>query len=101
MDFHTNLTLAILAAAIILFVLDVLPTEIVALLVVVALGVTGILTPEEAFSGFSRSAVITIMAIFILAAALQRTGVVEQVGNLLLKFGGQSEVRVVVLVMVA
>lgn len=101
MDFQTNLTLAILAAAIILFVLDVLSTELVALLMVVALGVTGILTPEEAFSGFSRSAVITIMAIFILAAALQRTGVTDQVGNLLLKFGGQSEVRLVILVMAA
>lgn len=101
MDFQLNLTLAILAGALILFVSDVLPADLVALLVVVALGVTGILTPQEAFSGFSRAAVITIMAIFILAAALERTGVVEQVGNLLLKFGGRSETRLVVLVMVA
>jgi di/tricarboxylate transporter len=101
MDFQLNLTLAILAAALILFVWEILPADLVALLVVVALGVTGILTPQEAFSGFSRSAVITIMAIFILAAALERTGVVEQVGNLLLKFGGRSETRLVVLVMAA
>lgn len=101
MDFQLNLTFAILAAALILFVLDVLPADLVALLVVVALGLSGILTPQEAFSGFSRSAVITIMAIFILAAALERTGVVEQVGNLLLRFGGRSEMRLVVLVMVA
>lgn len=101
MDFQLNLTLAILAAALILFVLDLLPADLVALLVVVALGVTGILTPQEAFSGFSRAAVITIMAIFILAAALERTGVVEQVGNVLLRFGGRSETRLVVLVMVA
>lgn len=101
MDLHLNLTLAILAVAIILFVLEILPADLVAMLVVVALGVTGILTPAEAFSGFSRSAVITIMAIFILAAALERTGVVEQVGNLLLRFGGQSETRLIVLVMAA
>ena len=81
MDFQLNLTLAILAAALILFVLDVLPADLVALLVVVALGLTCILTPQEAFSGFSRAAVITIMSIFILAAALERTGVVEQVGR--------------------
>src|SRR3982751_7060440 len=93
MDFQLNLTLAILAAALILFVLDVLPADLVALLVVVALGVTGILTPQEAFSGFSRSAVITIMAIFILAEALHRTGVTEQVGNILLRVGGKSELR--------
>jgi di/tricarboxylate transporter len=101
MDYHLNLTLIILVAALILFVWDVLPSDLVALLVVVALGVTGILTPQEAFSGFSRSAVITIMAIFILAAALQRTGVTEQVGNILLKFGGESETRLVILVMIS
>ncbi|HEX2640034.1 MAG TPA: SLC13 family permease, partial [Pyrinomonadaceae bacterium] len=101
MDYYLNLTLIILAAALILFIWDVLPSDLVALLVVVALGVTGVLTPQEAFSGFSRSAVITIMAIFILATALQRTGVTEQVGNILLRFGGQSETRLVILVMIA
>jgi di/tricarboxylate transporter len=63
--------------------------------------VSGVLTPQEAFSGFSRSAVITIMAIFILAESLQRTGVTEQVGNILLKVGGKSELRLVVVVMIA
>lgn len=77
-----------------------MPADLVALLVV-ALGVTGILTPQEAFSGFSRSAVITIIAIFILAEALQRTGVTEQVGNIFLKGGGKSELRLVVVVMIA
>lgn len=101
MDYQLDITLIILAAALILFITELLPSDLVALLVVVALGVTGVLTPAEAFSGFSRSAVITILAIFIIASALQRTGVTEQVGNLLLKFGGRSELRLVVLVMVA
>src|SRR5262249_40170299 len=76
------------------------PADLVALLVVVALGLTGVLTPQEAFSGFSRSAVITIIAIFILAEALQRTGLTEQVGNILLRFGGRSELRLVATVMI-
>ncbi|MEP6789133.1 MAG: SLC13 family permease, partial [Acidobacteriota bacterium] len=101
MDYQLNITVFILVAALILFVSELIPSDLVALLVVVALGVTGVLTPQEAFSGFSRSAVITILAIFILASALQRTGVTEQVGNLLLKFGGKSELRLVVLVMTA
>lgn len=101
MDNQLILTFCILSAALILFLTDKLPADLVALLVVVALGVTGILTPEEAFSGFSRSAVITIMAIFILAEALQRTGVTEQVGNILLKVGGKSEFRLVIVVMIA
>jgi di/tricarboxylate transporter len=101
MDTQLIITFVILLAALILFLTDKLPADLVALLVVVALGITGILTPQEAFSGFSRSAVITIIAIFVLAEALQRTGVTEQVGNILLKVGGQSELRLIVVVMIA
>lgn len=101
MDNQLLLTFIILIAALVLFLTEKLPSDLVALLVVVMLGVTGILTPQEAFSGFSRSAVITIMAIFILAEALQRTGVTEQVGNILLKIGGESELRLVIIVMLA
>lgn len=101
MDNQLILTFVILIAALILFLTDKLPADLVALLVVVALGVSGILTPQETFSGFSRSAVITIMAIFILTEALQRTGVTDQVGNILLKVGGRSELRLVVAVMIA
>jgi di/tricarboxylate transporter len=101
MDTTLTLTFVILAGALILFLTDRLPADLVALLVVVALGVTGVLTPAEAFSGFSRSAVITIIAIFVLTEALQRTGVTDQVGNVLLKVGGRSEVRLIVTVMLA
>lgn len=101
MDTELLVTFAILIAALILFLTDKLPADLVALLVVVALGITGVLTPQEAFSGFSRSAVITIIAIFILAEALQRSGVTEQAGNILLKVGGKSELHLVVAVMVA
>ncbi len=101
MDAHLIGTFAILIIAMILFFMDKIPADLVALLVVVALGVSGILTPQEAFSGFSRSAVITILSIFILAEALRRTGVTEQVGNILLKVGGKSEFRLIVTVMIS
>jgi di/tricarboxylate transporter len=101
METHLIITFVILALALVLFLTDKLSPDLVALLVVVTLGVTGVLTPQEAFSGFSRSAVITIMAIFILAEALRRTGVTEQVGNILLKVGGRSELRLVAAVMIA
>ncbi|MFN6965014.1 MAG: SLC13 family permease [Pyrinomonadaceae bacterium] len=101
MDTSLTITLIILVAALILFLTDKLPSDLVALLVVVALGVTGVLTPQEAFSGFSRSAVITIIAIFVLTEGLQRTGVTEQVGNLLLRVGGRGEAKLVTVVMIA
>jgi di/tricarboxylate transporter len=52
-------------------------------------------------SGFSRPAVITILAVFILAEGLRRSGLTEQVGALLVKAGGASETRLVVVVMLA
>lgn len=101
MDNQLIITGTILFAALVLFVTDRLPADLVALLVVVALGLTGVLTPQEAFSGFSRSAVITIIAIYVLSDALHRTSVTDQVGNILLKFGGKSEFSLVVIVMIA
>lgn len=101
MDTQLIITFAILIAAIGLFLSDRLRADLVAWLVVFTLGVTGVLTPQEAFSGFSRSAVVTIMAIFILAEGLQRTGMTKQIGNLLLRVAGNQERRLVVIVMLA
>jgi di/tricarboxylate transporter len=101
MDIQLVVTFAIAIIALGLLVSDRLRPDLVALMVVVALGVSGILTPREAFSGFSRSAVITIMAIFVLAEGLQRTGVIERVGDLLLRVAGEGEGRLVVVVMLA
>lgn len=95
----------ILTVSLILFITERVPADIVALAVAVVLGLlpigNPILSPEETFSGFSRSAVITIIAIFILADSLQRTGVTEKVGSALLKVGGASEGRLIIAVMAA
>ena len=89
----------VLVVALVLFVTEKLPADLVALLVVATLGISGILTPEETFSGFSRSAVVTIIAIFIIADALQRTGVTERVGTALIRYGGNSEKTLLAAVM--
>jgi len=101
MDNQLIITGVILVAALVLFITDRLPADLVALLVVVALGLTGVLTPQEAFSGFSRAAVITIIAIFVLSEALHKTSVTDQVGHILLKVGGRSEFSLIVVVMIA
>ena len=98
---HLILTFVILGVSIALFLSEKLRPDLVALLVLVALGATGVLTSDETFSGFSRSAVITILAIYILAMGLERTGVTRQVGNLLIRVAGREEGRLVVVVMLA
>ena len=101
MNLHLAITLTIAGAAIVLLLTERLRADLVALLVVVALGTSGVLTSEETFSGFSRSAVITLLAIFILAAGLERTGITRRVGALLVRVAGRSEQRLVVTVMLA
>ena len=95
------ITLLILGMMIGLSVSGWLRADLVALLSVVALGLSGVLTPQEAFSGFSRSAVITILAVFILADALQRTGATEYLANFLLRLSRSREPWLVVLTMLA
>ncbi|MGQ9491982.1 MAG: SLC13 family permease [Anaerolineae bacterium] len=95
------LTFAILIVAIALLLSERLRADMVALLVVVALGITGILTPREAFSGFASSAVITIVSIFVLTEALRLTGITERAGELLARIGGSSEAQLVTVIMVA
>lgn len=91
----------ILAVAILLFLSDRLRPDVIAILVMLALGLSGLLNAQEVFSGFSRSAVITILAIFMLAEGLRRTGVTEMLGEALLKLGGKSESSLVLTVTLA
>jgi len=93
------ITLVILAAAIILFLSERLTVDLVALLVLVALGLTHVLTTEEVFSGLSDQAVITILAIFVLAHSLEVTGIVDKMGDLILRMSGKGEARLIAVLM--
>jgi di/tricarboxylate transporter len=86
-------TLALVGVAALLLVTERLRPDLTALLILIVLSLTGIVTPEQAFAGFSQSAVITILAIFILTFALEKTGVTHWVGMRLLRGLGASEAR--------
>lgn len=101
MSWNAAFVLAVLLVAAVLFISDMLRADLVALLVLITLGVAGILTPQEALSGFSRSAVITILAIFILTAGLEKTGVTHSLGIWLIRLGGATEGRMLVVLMLA
>ena len=89
------ITLVILTAAIVLFLSERLSVDLVALLVLVALGLSRVLTPPEVFSGLSDSAVITILAVFVLAHGLEVTGVADRIGDLIVRLAGNSEARLI------
>lgn len=79
--------LLILLAAIVLFATEKLPIDLVAILVLGAVVVLRLVTPEEAVSGFSNPATVTVAAMFVLSAGLRRTGALRVVGRRLLGLG--------------
>jgi len=93
------IVLGILVAAMALFVSGLIRVDVVALMVLVSLTLTGLLTPEEAVSGFSSPAVITVWAVFILSGGLARTGVARMLGRQMLRFAGTSEARLIMVIM--
>ncbi|MCB9420173.1 MAG: SLC13 family permease [Ardenticatenaceae bacterium] len=94
------LVIAILAVAILLFVTEKLRVDVVALLVLAALVVGRLVTPEEALSGFSNSAVVTVWAVFILSGGLGQTGIANQIGKQVLRLAGEGEVRLLIVIMI-
>jgi di/tricarboxylate transporter len=84
---------ATLGTTIALFISDRIRMDLVALMVVVALALSGIITPAEAVAGFGEPVVIMIAALFVVGEALFRTGIAAAAGNWLLRMGGSSETR--------
>lgn len=84
------LTLSVVVVALICFIGGWLPVDITAISVAVVLMLLGLVTPEQGISGFGNSATITVMAMFILSAGIARTGAIQVVSDLLLKWGGKN-----------
>ena len=99
MTFEIGLALGILLTAIVLFVSERVRVDLVALMVLVTLALTGLITPQQAISGFSNPAVVTVWAVFILSGGLSRTGVAGILGRQVLRLAGHSEARLVVVIM--
>jgi len=74
--------------------------DIVALMVVMALMLNGILTVREALAGFGSSVVILVAGLLVIGEMLARTGVARAVGDWILKYGGGNETRLLILIMV-
>ncbi|HHY72133.1 MAG TPA: SLC13 family permease [Bacillus bacterium] len=93
------LTFLILGITIILFMSNRVRADFVSLLALLALVLTGILEPSEALAGFSNSVVIMIAGLFVVGAGILRTGLAQKAGNLLLRWSGNSEKKLFVLLL--
>lgn len=93
MTFQMILLLVLIILALIFFSLDVLPADVVALGLMMALILTGVLPVELAFEGFGSDTAIMILGILILTAALVRTGIVQILSRKIFQFAGNNHNR--------
>jgi di/tricarboxylate transporter len=94
-------TFAVLGAAIVLFVWNRLPVEVVAVGVALALWATGVLRLDQALAGFADPTVLFIATLFVASEALTATGVTAWVSQQLLARAGASRTRLLVMIMLA
>jgi Na+/H+ antiporter NhaD/arsenite permease-like protein len=93
------LTLGIIGVAIALFATEKLRVDVIALIVLITVGLTGLVSPEEIFTGFANPAVITVWAVYMVSAGLFKTGVADILGRGIMRLSGASETRLIVVIM--
>ena len=96
-EFTQNMlaVLLVLGLTIYLFVSEVVRVDVAALLIMVLVGATGIVPAAHVFDGFASNAVISIIAVMIMGAGLDRTGIMSQLAGYILRVGGNTEGRII------
>lgn len=100
MSLQLAVVLGLLAAAIVMFAINKPRMDVVALIMLVALPFTGVLTMNEALAGFSDSNIVLIAALFVIGEGLVRTGVAQRLGDWLTAKAGGNETVLLILLMV-
>lgn len=93
-----GLTMIVLAFVIVLFIFEWVRVDVVGIMMMVLLPLIGLISPKEAFVGLSSNAVCSIIAVIIIGAGLDKTGVMNQVAGPIVKLAGRSEKRVITLI---
>lgn len=90
MTFEIAIVLIIISFAVVLFISEKFSVDTVSIIVMLLLVVSGILTVEEGFAGFSNPATLTVGAMFVLSASVFKTGVLKGFGTLMTRLGKKS-----------
>ncbi len=98
MTLEIMLVIGVLIAAILLFIFEWVRVDVVGIIMMVVLPLLGLITPKEAISGLSSNAVVSIIAVIIIGAGLDKTGAMNSLARVILKFAGKSESRIVTLI---
>ena len=100
MTLEIGILLALFVIALIGFSVDWVSADVVGLGLVLALVLTGVLSPAKAFAGFGNDTVIMIMGLLIMTVSLARAGVVDMVGRVIVRFAGKNPLGLLFVIMV-
>ena len=92
------MTVIVLVFAIVLFIFEWVRVDVVGIIMMVMLPLIGLVSPQEAFVGLSSNAVCSIIAVIIIGAGLDKTGVMNKVAGPIVKLAGNSEKKVITLI---
>ena len=97
---HATITLIVLGVVAFLFVTELIPVAVTSILGTLSLGVFGVLTPKETFSGLSNDTVVLFAGMFVVGTAMLESGLAQTIGRLVVKRVGTSEVPLMISFMI-
>jgi di/tricarboxylate transporter len=96
--FQMGIVMAVLGMAILMFIFEWVRVDVVGWIMMVVLPILGVVTPKEAISGLSSNAVVSIIAVIIIGAGLDKTGCMNVLARKILAIAGKSETRIMTLI---
>ncbi|HEB69645.1 MAG TPA: SLC13 family permease [Desulfobulbus sp.] len=93
-----GIVMGVLVLAILMFIFEWVRVDVVGWIMMVILPILGVVTPKEAISGLSSNAVVSIIAVIIIGAGLDKTGCMNVLARNILKIAGKSESRIMTLI---
>ena len=94
------IVLLVLVLVIILFIFELVRVDVVGLLMMVILPLTGVIGADEAISGLGSNAVVSIIAVIIIGAGLDKAGVIKMLSHEIIKFAGKTRTRIMIILSV-
>lgn len=106
---HIAWVIAILLVTVYMFAFEIVSVDVTAVTIMILLGLTDLLAPlmglgeglvpaHQLFSGFSSNAVVSIMAVMVIGAGLDKTGIMSKVAGFIMRLGGTTETRIIPLI---
>lgn len=92
------IVMGVLVLAVLMFIFEWVRVDVVGIIMMVLLPILGLVTPKEAISGLSSNAVVSIIAVIIIGAGLDKTGCMNVLARYILKFAGKAESRIMTLI---